>query len=212
MENRALAKTKDEETIVGHTEELIKNYELLKRYYPDIKNLDWSLLKLACIYHDMGKLNTKFQNKLMSKLNYSLLKDELEDINEIPHGYLSPAFLDLENIQDKYDLDGLKILCQSIFYHHNREKSDNPDNIKKTIKEDLSKYINEFSYERIGKVTKLNTKYWKYVKRRLPNQEIEDDEEEEKRRSITNRKFIMTKGLLNKIDYAASSGVPIEYG
>ncbi|WP_271812850.1 CRISPR-associated helicase Cas3' [Clostridium beijerinckii] len=212
MENRALAKTKDEETIIGHTEALIKNYELLKKYYPNIKNLAWDILELACIYHDMGKLNTKFQNKLMRKLNYAPLKDELEDIDEIPHGYLSPAFLDLEKIQDEYELDDLKILCQSIFYHHNREKPDNADNIKRTIKEDLSKYINEFSYERIGKVTKLNTKYWKYVKRRLPNQEIEDDEEEEKRRSITNRKFIMTKGLLNKIDYAASSGVPIEYG
>lgn len=211
MENKALAKTKDEETIIGHTESLIKNYALLKEYYPSIKNLDWDLLKLACLYHDMGKLNTKFQNKLMSKLNYPLLKDELEDINEIPHGYLSPAFLDLEDIQEKYELDGLKILCQSIFYHHNREKPDNPDNIKKTIKEDLSKYINEFSYERIGKVSELNTKYWKYVKRRLPNQEIEDDKEEEEKRNIINKKFIMTKGLLNKIDYAASSGVPIEY-
>ncbi|MDR3597935.1 CRISPR-associated helicase Cas3' [Clostridium sp.] len=208
MENKALAKTKDEETIISHTEELIKNYKLLKKYYPDIKNLDWELLKLACVYHDMGKLNTKFQNKLMSKLNYPNLKDELEDINEIPHGYLSPAFLDLESIQDKYGLDDLKILCQSIFYHHNREKPDNPDNIKRTIKEDLSKYINEFSYERIGKVSELNTKYWKYVKRRLPDQESEDDEE---RRILTNKKFIMTKGLLNKIDYAASSGVPIEY-
>lgn len=211
MENRALAKTKDEETIVGHTEELIKNYKLLKKCYPNIKNLDWSLLELACIYHDMGKLNTKFQNKLMSKLNYPLLKDELEDIGEIPHGYLSPAFLDLEEIQEKYELDGLKILCQSIFYHHNREKPDNMDNIKRTIKEDLSKYINEFYYERVGKLEQLNTKYWKYVKRRLPNQEAEDDEEEEERRIITNKKFIMTKGLLNKIDYAASSGVDIEY-
>lgn len=211
MKNKALAKTKDEETIVGHTEELIKNYKLLKKYYPNIKNLDWDLLKLACIYHDMGKLNTKFQNKLMSKLNYPLLEDELENIHEIPHGYLSPAFLDLESIQDEYESDDLKILCQSIFYHHNREKPDNPDDIKRIIKEDLSKYINEFSYERIGKITELNTKYWKHVKRRLPNQEIEDDEDEEEKRNITNKKFIMTKGLLNKIDYAASSGVPIEY-
>lgn len=115
MENRALAKTKDEETIIGHTEALIKNYELLKKYYPNIKNLAWDILELACIYHDMGKLNTKFQNKLMRKLNYAPLKDELEDIDEIPHGYLSPAFLDLEKIQDEYELDDLKILCQSIF-------------------------------------------------------------------------------------------------
>lgn len=203
MENKALAKTKDEETIISHTENLLKNYGLLKEFYPSIKNLDWELLELACIYHDIGKLNTKFQNKLMEKLKYPLLKDELGDIFEIPHGYLSSAFLNLEELQEKYGLDGLKILCQSIFYHHNREKPDNMDNIKRTIKEDLSKYINEFYYERIGKVEQLTTKYWKYVKRRLPDSDEYDAE--------TNKKFIMTKGLLNKIDYAASSGVDIEY-
>lgn len=203
MENKALAKTKNEETIIGHTENLLRNYSLLKECYPDIKNLDWNLLELACIYHDMGKLNTKFQNKLMEKLNYPLLKDELENIVEIPHGYLSPAFLNLEKIEEKYEIDGLKILCQSIFYHHNREKPDNMDNIKKTIKEDLSKYISGFYYERIGKVEQLNTKYWKYVKRRLPDYNEHEYE--------TNKKFIMTKGLLNKIDYAASSGVDVEY-
>lgn len=211
MGNRALAKTKNEETIIEHTENLLNNYEILKENYPNITNVDWELLKLACIYHDMGKLNTKFQNKLMNKLNYPLLKDELDDVNEVPHGYLSPAFLDLDYIEEKYELDGLKVLCQSIFYHHNREKPDNADDIKRTIKEDLSKYIDKFSYERIEKVNELNTKYWKYIKRRLPNQETEDDEEDEKKRHITNKKFIMTKGLLNKIDYAASSGVPIEY-
>lgn len=203
MENKALAKTKDEETIIGHTENLLKNYRILKECYPHINNLDWELLELACIYHDMGKLNTKFQNKLMEKLKYPLLKDELGDIFEIPHGYLSSAFLNLEELQEKYEVDGLKILCQSIFYHHNREKPDNMDNIKRTIKEDLSKYINEFHYERIGKVEQLTTKYWKYVKRRLPDSNEYDTE--------TNKKFIMTKGLLNKIDYAASSGVDIEY-
>lgn len=203
MGNKALAKTKDEETIIRHTEKLLDNYNILKKFYPDIKNLDWELLELSCLYHDMGKLNTKFQNKLMEKLKYPLLKDELRDIFEIPHGYLSPAFLDLDEIQEKYGLGGLKVLCQSIFYHHNREKPDNMDNIKRIIKEDLSKYINEFYYERIGKVYQLNTKYWKYVKRRLPDSNEYDDE--------TNKKFIMTKGLLNKIDYAASSGVDIEY-
>ncbi len=203
MENRALAKTKDKETIVEHTNKLIDNYNSLKEYYSNMKNLDWNLLELACLYHDLGKLNTKFQNKLMDKLKYPLLKDELEGINEIPHGYLSPAFLDLDYIEENYGEEGLTILCQAIFYHHNREKQDNFDNINRIIKEDLSKYIDEFYYERIGKLEKLNRAYWAYVEERLPNYSEYDDE--------TNKKFIMTKGLLNKIDYAASSGVPIEY-
>lgn len=203
MENRALAKTKNEETIIQHTENLLINYQILKQDYSNITNIDWELLKLACIYHDMGKLNTKFQNKLMKRLNYKELKDELEEIEEIPHGYLSPAFLDIDYIEKRYGEEDLTILCQAIFYHHNREKQDNFDNINITIKQDLSKQINEFYYERIGNIHELNRAYWGYVEDRLPNNDEYDD--------ITNKKFIMTKGLLNKIDYAASSGVPIEY-
>lgn len=211
MENKALAKTKNEETIIEHTENLLKNYELLKEIYPNIKNLPWEILELACIYHDLGKLNTKFQNKLMEKLGYDLLEDTLENINEIPHGYLSPAFLNLEKIKNTYGEDRLKILSQSIFYHHNREKVDTPKEIKMIIKEDLSKYIGDFYYEKAGKIEELNTKYWKYVRRRLPDEDKCDEDNEEEQRRITNKEFIMTKGLLNKIDYAASSGAKIEY-
>ncbi|NYC31268.1 hypothetical protein B0H42_003899 [Clostridium saccharobutylicum] len=37
MENRALAKTKDEETIVGHTEKLLDNYNTLKNVIQILK-------------------------------------------------------------------------------------------------------------------------------------------------------------------------------
>lgn len=211
MKNKALAKTKNEETIIEHTENLLENYELLKEIYPDIKNLDWEILRLACIYHDLGKLNTKFQNKIMEKLGYNSIEDTLSKINEIPHGYLSPAFLDLEAIINTYGEDKLRILCQSIFYHHNREKVDTPKEIKTIIKEDLSKYIDDFYYDKAGKIEKLNTKYWKYVSRRLPEEVECDEDEEEEQRNLTNKEFIMTKGLLNKIDYAASSRAKVEY-
>lgn len=203
MKNRALAKTKDEETIIGHTEKLIDNYKILKRIYPKINNLDWDILELACRYHDLGKLNTKFQNKLLEKLGYEKLKDTLPEIDEVPHGYLSPAFLDLKEIEEIYGKDNLKILCQAIFYHHNREKPNDFKNIKLIINEDLVNYFKEFHYDEIKMVEKLNSKYWKVIRERLPNYEEDDDN--------INRKFILTKGLLNKIDYAASSGVIIEY-
>lgn len=220
MVNKALAKTKNEETIIDHTEELLKNYNILKDIYPDIKNLNWEILKLACIYHDLGKLNTKFQNKLMEKLGYDILEDTLKNISEIPHGYLSPAFLDFKALKKVFDKDEITILVQSIYYHHNREKLENPNNLKKVIIEDLSRYT-DFYYDRIGKIYELNNKYWRYVSNRLPNfeayedEDVEDEEisleEIEEKRIKTNKEFIMTKGLLNKIDYAASSGVDIEF-
>lgn len=203
MENRALAKTKDEETIISHTENLINNYKLLKEIYPEIENIDWNILDLACRYHDIGKLNTKFQNKLLEKLGYEKLEDELIEIEEVPHGYLSPAFLNAKEIEENYGEDNLKILCQAIFYHHNREKPKDFTDIKTVINEDLTKYFKEFSYSRIEKIEKLNDRYWKKIRDRLPNYDEEDD--------YVNKSFIMIKGLLNKIDYAASSGVLVEY-
>ena len=56
------------ESIESHTLNLIKNFNKLKVLYPGIKYLNWDLLELACIYHDMGKINTKFQNKLVNNI------------------------------------------------------------------------------------------------------------------------------------------------
>ena len=64
MENEYIAKTYPKrETIVEHTDRLIKNYYILKELYPNLK-VDWDILKLACLYHDLGKMNVKFQKKI----------------------------------------------------------------------------------------------------------------------------------------------------
>ncbi|KEI16698.1 CRISPR-associated helicase/endonuclease Cas3 [Clostridium haemolyticum] len=215
MENPFLAKTKDKETIIEHTEKLYKNFLRLKSIYPDILNLNWDILEKACLYHDLGKMNTKFQNKLIKKLNESELKKDSEckelipelkdnflEIEEIPHGYLSPAFLPKNTLKNIYSKDEMRILYQSIYFHHNREKLDNHDNLKIIVKEDLSKYISEFNHNKIDKIEKLNPSFSKYIKSRIPD--IEEDSEE------TIKQYIMTKGLLNKIDYSASADIDVE--
>lgn len=206
MKNLFLAKTKDQETIIKHTDELYKNYVLIKKLYPNIQNLDWDVLELACLYHDLGKMNTKFQNKLIRKLkqddsSLEELKDALKDIDEIPHGYLSPSFLPKDDLARIYTDDDLRILYQSIYFHHSREKLDNHDKLKVIVKEDLQKYIDEFNYNKINKIEKLYPSFIRFIKRRIPA--VDDTEE-------TVRKYIMTKGLLNKIDYAASGGIDVE--
>src|SRR3712207_6727790 len=105
-------------------------------------------------------MNTKFQNKLIGKLNETelkqnseniklipKLKDDFVEIDEIPHGYLSPAFLPKKRLKDIYSEDEMRILYQSIYFHHNREKLDNHDEVKVIVKEDLSKYISDFTYD-----------------------------------------------------------------
>ncbi|KEI06834.1 CRISPR-associated helicase/endonuclease Cas3 [Clostridium botulinum] len=214
MNNPFLAKTKDRESIIEHTEKLHKNFTKLKNTYPYILNLNWDLLELACLYHDLGKMNTKFQNKLIKKLNKAEfkkgseckeliqeLKDNFLEIEEIAHGYLSPAFL-AEEVVEHYSFDERRILYQSIYFHHYREKLKNLEELQKIINEDLSKYIQDFYYEKIGKIEKLNDSFMEYIDRRIPD--IEEDSEE------TIKKYIMTKGLLNKIDYSASADIDIE--
>lgn len=203
MNNPFLAKTKPKvETIVEHTEKLYEQFNVLKSLYPNIKNLDWGILEIACLYHDLGKMNTKFQNKLIKKLNKSeIIVDDLKGINEVPHGYLSPAFLPKDVLRQKYSEDELRILYQSIYYHHTREKLENNDELKETVKKDLEKHFREFKFNNIGEIKQLYPSYVKYIRNRIPSEE--DNEQ-------VFYQYIMTKGLLNKIDYAASAHIVVE--
>lgn len=210
MINPFLAKTKPVQTIVQHTEDLYQEFMRLRSTYPNIEHLDWTILEIACLYHDLGKMNAKMQNKLLNRLKeqkklYDDLPEQLEDklpeIEEIPHGYLSPAFLPKEDLKKIYNDDELRILYQSIYFHHSRKKLDNHEDVKRVIKEELTQYINEFKYSRINDLEKLYPSYTKYINRRIPD---EDDTEE------IFYQYVMTKGLLNKIDYAASGGIKIE--
>lgn len=61
--NRYLAKSNPEETIQEHTDNLLTNYKILQENYPDIP-VNWYFLKLACLTHDLGKMNVYFQEKV----------------------------------------------------------------------------------------------------------------------------------------------------
>ena len=97
MENLGLAKSDPEKTIKEHTQDLLNQYEVLKKIYPSVLGQeDWEILEYAIKYHDLGKINTKFQNKLYKKLRKDLLVDEIED-EEIPHNFLSPHLVTLSS-------------------------------------------------------------------------------------------------------------------
>jgi len=217
MKNLFLAKSNPKETIIQHTENLLNQYKIIKHIYPDLKNINWELLYLACLYHDLGKMNTKFQNKIMKNIDdkFELLKDEYPEIDEIPHGYLSNAFIPLNYLKEKFTEDEIKILYESIFYHHNREKLEGTrkEELLTIIKNDLNKYINEFQYEKLIPNKKLTTMFNKYLCRRTleTNKLFETDGTVDEEKSKISKEFIMIKGLLNKIDYAASSNVTVEY-
>jgi len=57
------------ETIQEHTDKLLKNIDILRKYY----NIDEELyecLKTAAIFHDLGKISEEFQNKIINNKFY----------------------------------------------------------------------------------------------------------------------------------------------
>lgn len=212
--SKYLAKSNPIETLEEHTLELLKNYEKLKSMYPEIE-VDWDVLKYACIYHDMGKINPKFQAKLNGK--------KLEG-QEIHHGHLSIAFLDYKSIlndnipnyiQDKNISDYVhfrkKMLANTIFFHHDRKLITRyTDELEEIIKSEIQ-IIKEEQLDFTNEIFK-NIEIKKMPSKKIFDFEhIEcgkDDDIEQRNKYI---EYAKVKGLLNKIDYCASAHEEIEY-
>lgn len=188
--NKYLAKSNPQETIQEHTDNLIRNYEILKTTYPNL-GIDWDMLYIACLYHDLGKMNLKFQHKIEYRKKPK---------NEVPHGILSLAFLKTRELKKKgYTNEQIKVLAHAIAYHHDRDF--NYDNELVTNEIELIKNeVANFDYNKIEdmQIKKISAKYF-------CNDRIYEEEDEE-----TFLRYIMIKGLLNRIDYAASGYIDVE--
>jgi len=188
-----LAKTYPRETIQDHTEQLLENYNLLKSTYPSL-NIDWDMLYMACLYHDLGKINKKFQDRL---------KFGAKDDSEIPHGILSLAFIDYVDLEEKgYSEDDISVLFHAVGYHHDRELDFNIKDVDDEI-ELMRKNVDDFKYGKFKEIALNDT--------------IEDTFFVLKDRIYRGRdgekkffKYVMLKGLLNRIDYSASAHIPVE--
>ena len=224
MKNEFLAKSNGE-TIMEHTENLISNLKNFFIIYSEI-NVDKKLLLLACIYHDLGKINKKFQSKLSGK----------RQNGELPHGLLSTSFIDSKSLSENgFDKSDIKVLSYSVALHHERDLSEISeedfsseielmnieadyflkyleklqniyfDYMNENIGENLKYSIFRIENEKV-KLKKLSKKYYK-LNGRIYSQDFILSEKET---FETFQKYVMLKGLLNKIDYAASSYIPVE--
>ena len=189
MINQYLAKSHPVETIQEHTEWLIENYNLLKSIYPNL-NVNWDILYYGCLYHDLGKMNLRFQNKIVNGIR---------DEHEIPHGILSLAFLDATYFLEKgLSRNDLKILAQSIAFHHERDITYSREALEVEI-ESLKNERKAFEYDKIAtqSVKKLATKYFDKTRFSQENGSVFYE-------------YVLVKGLLNRLDYAASAHIPVE--
>ena len=190
--NEYIAKTYPEkETIQQHTDRLIENYNILKSIYPKLK-VDWDILELACLYHDLGKMNRKFQQKIKGE----------KVKGEIPHGFLSIGFLDIKELREKYSREEIKILVNAIAYHHERDFkfSEHGEMVRKEI-EKLEEEVRDFRYDKIPDCQIFE----------LPNARyIDGSRVTEKDGEDVFYDYILVKGLLNRIDYASSAYEKVE--
>ena len=190
--DRYLAKSNPEETIQEHTDKLVENYKEFKGIYPEV-NINWDILYKAVIFHDLGKINEKFQRKIKS--NIRKVK------GEIPHGILSLPFIDYTELENSgYSEDDIKILYHSVGYHHDRKLDFTKDELESEIK-NLRIQAAKFKYDKIENLTIEN--------------EIEPDYFQSNHRITMENgdifyKYILMKGLLNRLDYAASASIPVE--
>jgi len=133
----------DKETIEEHNHKLLENYNRLKEFLdPEkIERYD-EVIKKILYYHDLGKLNHKFQNKL--RIAERVIIPELRDFPEIPHEWLSLAFISKEDMKYFHTFSTNSILFAvlvqyCIAFHHTRKESFDVESLRRTILFDLER-------------------------------------------------------------------------
>ena len=202
------------ETLQEHSETLLNELQILRAlYYDDInsiiqndpdKDSFWEDLELACILHDLGKLSTPFQNKIRKKLKLSQNNELM--FKEIPHNFLSPAFLTgLDNLNDIRFFT----LFFSVAFHHDRKMDFNKEDLKEHIEKDLKNHFIEIKYwleKRINNYS-FNVPYLSYFGDLIAFKNKSNSFFNELKKK---GRFIMLKGLLHRLDHSASAHISIE--
>lgn len=198
------AKSDPPESINEHTEKLLRNLKILRNVYENIvdknPNVDerlWNLLEIACVYHDIGKVYSPFQNIILEKLGKEKLYTTF-DYESIKHEQLSPMFIPTDDL----NYTEKKLIYQAIYYHHCRvHKRVNSNLVEKIIKDDiLPRYDNIRSEIKYKLKDDLDCNYLGYV---LGRNKIDEESE-------VYIKYCLLKGLLHRLDHSSSADVLVE--
>lgn len=197
----------NEESLERHTNKLINLFkDFISKYGEKFTKKEIDLIMLACEKHDLGKLNYKFQKEMYkkSKLDFKENEEienfykEHKNLNPIPHGILSCCFINSNELKEKYGFDkyDINVLATSIYNHHNREfnSDDYVDIFEEIIEKDLKVNAKNYGIEYCNSIG--------LSKNKIKNNKIEINIEYQYNFWL---KFIVVKGMLNKIDYAAST-------
>ena len=139
----------------------------------------------------------------------------------VPHGLYSLCFLEADDLCDKiYDkylelekdentaeeqaINFVTVVANAIAYHHERDISNEVSEIIKNNLESLREQLKEFKYDKIkiSKVEEIAPDFFRIGTRLMPSKIKSQNE--------IFKKYILVKGLLNRIDYASSAGEEIQ--
>jgi CRISPR-associated endonuclease/helicase Cas3 len=204
-----------QQTLQEHTEKLLENFEILKKYVQKYIQLDKETEKeeiekavyLACLFHDIGKASKEFQAKIT--------KQKPQPKQEIPHNLLSAVIFYFLRKHFKDNIDLFRKIQYAVAYHHDRYDAD--INKSKPILEDFATRVENdlkgwiLEKLKIYEITQLNIDKSKLIdglrsalefkKQILRNENF-----------LKDKKAILIKGLLHRLDHAASADVEVEKG
>ncbi len=132
---------KPNQTILEHTENLLKELNKLSSFYISNEKLLNNIEK-ACIYHDYGKVNHEFQKRVSSEK-----KIKFDNNKEVAHNVLSLCFINPEEFNSKEDF--LKVSYAVLTHHHH---TDNFKEIREK-KELIDKFSEEFNCNKLKRLT-----------------------------------------------------------
>lgn len=209
------AKSNPVETLREHTDELLKQMNILREYYgTSINSLNfldeemfWKLLDFVIEFHDIGKAFSPFQKLIRSRMSIETNEPEIVTHleNDIGHNYISPAFIDYSRVDMGKDRELMSVLNQVIVYHHERDVFIDKDFkclIQKLLDEDLINKVyelqNDFKVRYPIKTKKLSKVYLQSVEKRI-----------DKNHRYYNL-YVMLKGILHRLDHSASAHEVVE--
>lgn len=218
------------QTIREHTDELLNRLDVLQRLYTHrISRLTderfWGLLRAAATYHDVGKIYTMFQNRILETLHLPQLAVTQQLPKFYPHNYISVTLVPWRQLG--LSKSEQKALAVAIGYHHEREKSLIKSELLQIHEADIANKVDRL-YEHMGIIAKpepislnmihvieniriQNNDYVLPFMQSNPLLSNENSEEMIEQKSNW-RRYIMLKGLLHRLDHAASAGIDIEDG
>jgi len=201
------AKSDGKTTLEKHINGLLYQFGIFLDRYPNVLNeREKMLLEKAIEYHDYGKLNKLFQNKMKQPTRH-------DDI--VPHQFLSPLFL--ISRENKLDDKDLLIIVYSIVNHHQRGQDkylkykDRGVNVLfDEIERHFSMFFQHMGFKGLSKDTK--ERYKGFLLKIAENMKpIENLKEMLYEGGEYIKTLIKVSGLLIRIDHAASGdGMEIE--